>query len=416
MAQRYESLDGVRGLAVLLVLAGHILDTLFAGTPAFGTTHPIAAMSAMAGMTLFFILSGVVMFLGYGQTNPFSWRAGIMFFGARFARLYPLYFLTLLFYGGYSALHDRPIIAISYLTMTQSWFNYMLYTFAPAWSISSEWFFYLIFFAIFLPLHWVVRSRSESLGIVATNQQRALMWSIAVILPTGLHWMIFKNLAHLDSSLSFLHNSSSSALFGWLEYFNPYTRILEFILGIATGILLKSDDRTSFPKFIVAGTGLAVSLGLFTAFFLRPGFGAYIQSNYLYAPVLSGLILVSLKGRLAKRLFQSRFMVRTGNISYSLYLLQFAIMTLATTMIPGSDLPSKVIKAIVSIIFSYCIAYGSFHLIERPTQSVIRGALSRWVGAKKPLFNSRIEAITPRTNHPSDPRTRGKFALLTARF
>ena len=71
----------------------------------------------------------------------------------------------------------------------------------------------MIFFALFLPLHWVVRTRSERAGIVPTNQQRALMWGIAATLPIGLHWIIFKNLSHLDSSLSFMKNSTSSAPF-----------------------------------------------------------------------------------------------------------------------------------------------------------------------------------------------------------
>ena len=120
---------------------------------------------------------------------------------------------------------------------------------------------------------------------------------------------------------------------------------------------------------------------------------------------------MSLKGPLTKRVFQSRFMVKTGNISYSLYLLQFAIMTLATTMVTGSDTPSKLIKAVVIIIFSYCIAYGSFHLIERPTQSAIRGALSRWVGVRKAILNSGIEATRPRTDHPGDPSNEGEIRL-----
>lgn len=61
-----KSLDGVRGLAALLVLAAHILDIIFQGTSLFGTTHQVAAFVAYSGMSLFFVLSGVVMEINYG--------------------------------------------------------------------------------------------------------------------------------------------------------------------------------------------------------------------------------------------------------------------------------------------------------------------------------------------------------------
>ena len=44
-------------------------------------------------------------------------------------------------------------MVLSYVTLTQSWFNVELAAFPPAWSISTEWFFYFAF----IPLGLLIR-------------------------------------------------------------------------------------------------------------------------------------------------------------------------------------------------------------------------------------------------------------------
>ena len=61
-----NGLDGVRGVAALLIITAHILDIIFQGTSLFGLTHQVAALIAYSGMSLFFVLSGVVMEITYG--------------------------------------------------------------------------------------------------------------------------------------------------------------------------------------------------------------------------------------------------------------------------------------------------------------------------------------------------------------
>jgi len=133
-----KSLDGVRGLAALLVLAAHILDVIFQGTSLFGLTHQVAALVAYSGMSLFFVLSGVVMEINYGvKTENQSFTS---FMVKRVARLFTLYLVLLICYNGISSLLIKPLVGITYLTLTQSWVNNMQFIFAPAWSISTDFF------------------------------------------------------------------------------------------------------------------------------------------------------------------------------------------------------------------------------------------------------------------------------------
>src|ERR1700733_14455878 len=91
-------MTGLRGIAAYSVLLAHGLDISFSygGAPSFFS--PWAARLAYFGMSLFFVLSGFVIFYNYAASfaeRPF-WQALWDFATARFARLYPLYALTLL--------------------------------------------------------------------------------------------------------------------------------------------------------------------------------------------------------------------------------------------------------------------------------------------------------------------------------
>ncbi|MGD0430071.1 MAG: acyltransferase family protein [Acetobacteraceae bacterium] len=121
---RLNALTGLRGIAAYSVLLAHGIDTSFI-YGAVAAFHPAAARLAYFGMSLFFVLSGFVIHYNYGESfsRDRLIPATYKFFVARFARLYPLYALSILISlsyipGPYFA--DDPTTAFSYLTLTQS--------------------------------------------------------------------------------------------------------------------------------------------------------------------------------------------------------------------------------------------------------------------------------------------------------
>ena len=113
-------LTGLRGLAAYAVLIAHAMDASVGHKE--GIAHSLAVGLAYFGMSLFFVLSGFVIAYNYEKKLHLS-HGRKRFFVARFARLFPLYAVVLLYYAW--PLMDRasPIVIATHATMTQSWFN-----------------------------------------------------------------------------------------------------------------------------------------------------------------------------------------------------------------------------------------------------------------------------------------------------
>jgi hypothetical protein len=157
MGKQLGPLTGLRGVAAYAVLIAHAAH---ASIPFYDDL--IYQRLSAFGMSLFFVLSGFVIYYNYAETFARKGlaSAGWQFFVARFARLYPLYAISIIIAPYLSIFREAPWVLMSYLTLTQSWFNVQIAVFPPAWSISTEWFFYLAF----VPLLWVVRRVPRRFG------------------------------------------------------------------------------------------------------------------------------------------------------------------------------------------------------------------------------------------------------------
>jgi peptidoglycan/LPS O-acetylase OafA/YrhL len=372
MASRQDipSLTGLRGVAACSVLFGHALDTAFSYEPAL---FPFAARFAYFGMSLFFVLSGFVIHYNYAdlfQTEPLK-IATRQFFVARFARLYPLYAVAI-----FCALPMIPVpfskwVVLSYLTMTQSWFNFEKALFAPTWSISTEWFFYFAF----VPLTMVV---------VKIRNAATIFLAIAVLAIGGLsaanalwHDAIIAGVTHW-----FWHGDQISYdPQTWTIYFAPYLRILDFISGMLMAQAYRSHATDWMPPWLLPCALLWIVLVGMTSWLPRWEPLETLVPNFLYVLAIAPLMLhVSVRKSWLSRILSSPPMIFLGEISYSIYIWSFFVMTMLGGSFNGHPMTIEYVNSGIKILaicgMAVVIAYGSYALIEVPARQWIRGRLS----------------------------------------
>ena len=106
---RYEILDGLRGVAAMLVVAYHLLETYFHSAPNQPINHGYLAVD------FFFVLSGFV--IGYAYDDRWNRMSTWNFFKRRLIRLHPMVIFgttigAALFYWGdcqsFPLIHDTP--------------------------------------------------------------------------------------------------------------------------------------------------------------------------------------------------------------------------------------------------------------------------------------------------------------------
>ena len=198
-------LTGLRFLAAFSVLIAHAFAVLMQGHDTPGSVAYWATQASGFGMTLFFVLSGFVIHYNYATLVTAGGLRGVAaYLWARFARLYPLFLLTLLgyilisrkhfqFWTGHPEPFESVLQALPYfLFSVQSWIYHpigdttLIYAIGGSssltWSISTEWFFYFLYPVV----AWLVlRSRAPRLTIVLALAWCALWIALATALMTA---------------------------------------------------------------------------------------------------------------------------------------------------------------------------------------------------------------------------------------
>nr|MBV6630665.1 acyltransferase [Oceanococcus sp. HetDA_MAG_MS8] len=152
-----STLTSLRGILAVWVVAFHFrhaLETLF---PALQHIAPITAKGNLA-VPAFFILSGYILGEAHGgDFSRISKQAVTKFYLLRLARIYPVHLITMLLSGSiaYTLLHFGYLESLSAFSAKDALYNILLIHMwhpvaqlswnYPSWSISSEWFAYLLF-------------------------------------------------------------------------------------------------------------------------------------------------------------------------------------------------------------------------------------------------------------------------------
>ncbi|GHO83370.1 acyltransferase family protein [Dictyobacter formicarum] len=171
-------LDGVRGFACLLVIFYHV--NLFSRVKHVwnlkDTGSIIAAVSVVGscGVTLFFVLSGFLLFLPYAKSMIFQepWPSMRTFYIRRICRIWPGYYFALFFLIIFAAPiylqidHWKQLALFFTFLMDSSRRTYQAIN-GPFWTLAVEWQYYMLLPFIALGIRWFV-SRCEDKWKVTT--------------------------------------------------------------------------------------------------------------------------------------------------------------------------------------------------------------------------------------------------------
>ena len=375
---RLEAFGGLRAIAATTVIAYHV--ALVEGLTRTGVLAPLAS-ALKGGVTVFFVISGFLLYLPYaraigvGDRLP-DWRT---YARRRVMRILPAYWFALTVVGTVSFL---GLASLSGPLFTSDLWRYyglgQIYSqttliggLSVAWSLCVEATFYvaLPFFA-----RWMARiARRQSPSNVATSQL-AVVGAIGVVSLLLRGSVCHSFLAPVPGPGVVLE----TALPGALDW---------FALGIALAVIAAtwetSPERFRHVKRLAGKGGLSWLLA--GGFFMA---GAWAQQGDLFLPLygvathvalgLAGAFLVlpaiARDSRAREvRLLSAPLMAWVGTVSYGVYLWHIAWLRVLNgphLAVPNHSAPIGQALALFLATVAGAIALGaaSWYLVERPAQ------------------------------------------------
>lgn len=179
------ALTGLRIVGAAWVVVYHFQDQLIAAWPVLAPLRPVLASGGGAGVALFFILSGFIICHNYGGQRLRTLRANSSYIWRRIARLWPVnvlcqllvvpfWWLTLTHFHNWGRPREWWLTLRAWLTNAvfagQIGHNDASFQWNfPAWTLTGEFFVYLLFpiLALCLSNRMLARIRSASAWLIA---------------------------------------------------------------------------------------------------------------------------------------------------------------------------------------------------------------------------------------------------------
>lgn len=391
------SLDGLRALAILLVIASHIseLSNSYGHTVGLTLLHSIANFG-FSGVFLFFVLSGFLLFLPYARAllGYRPWPSARQFYLRRALRILPLYYvvlIVLLLPDARFIVQTKPIMQLLFgmlllQDMRADAFAAMSVIDGPFWTLAVEWQFYLL-------LPWIALALAKLAGKHTT---RGFFFRLAggliafIALGLSIRWlaatMYYAGVSPLDASG--FPGFAVKLLYGAK---GKYLEI--FALGMAASILyVLVVEHAALPEQrrkqlgLLAGiAGIAGLVGCllwavqeqrlpynpehpYWWIFMPPaGQSWQVLGEWALGLCFAFLLIAVLFGMpILKQFFTFAPLRFIGIISYSLYVWHIPLLTLFSVTISGASPISFIYFVILVAFVVLFFGSASYYLIEYP--------------------------------------------------
>ncbi len=352
------ALTGIRCFAALNLVFFH-----FADPHAFGPFAPIVN-GGYVSVSFFLLLSGFILTYNYADRAERGALTARSFWAARFSRLYPVYAFSLLLSGGMLMqevhAHTKADFGLGLVLtplLLQGW-HPTLSTFwnTPAWTMSTEAFFYLLF-------PWLIMRRRPQ-RVRTMLLILGAVWLSSLVLPALYTYF------HPDGDLHPDRYSTGA----WMRAlkFMPLQHLPSFAFGMVLGFL-NDRIRPESRKRVVAGLFAFVTLYLILCVSDRLPY--VLLHDGLLMPLFAGVILCLAGRNRVAGFFGLLPFIAIGECSYCLYLLHFNLWTLLhdSRLLEKSGL--IVFDPWISYLLLVIAALLTKRFIERPGRNWIRRQL-----------------------------------------
>jgi peptidoglycan/LPS O-acetylase OafA/YrhL len=337
---RIPELDGVRGIAILIVLLFH----LFFFPMRFQKWHGLAKLVSMAtypgwlGVDLFFVLSG---FLITGLLLDGKHRENALrtFFVRRALRILPLYYLILsVIFVCYRGSTPFVLMGFVYMANVAPLFGIEMID-TPLWSLSVEEHFYL---------GW----------------------------PWLVHFAKFRTVVITAALLCVLEPVVRLLAFPRDVYFLSWYRLDGLAWGALIACLVRSRHFNRATVLRVAGIAVAVGViggcagGPFGLWHREHRLGSALQFAPAQLIFFSTVLLaVAFRGTMATRTLRFRWLRWAGDLSYCLYITHMLLASAYDHVFRTAvTFPQFVIRAVAVLTTTFLVAIVSRKFLELPAR------------------------------------------------
>jgi peptidoglycan/LPS O-acetylase OafA/YrhL len=341
-------LDGLRGLAIFLVLVWHY--SAFIHVPAHtAAAYAVGALSlTWSGVDLFFVLSGFLIG-GILLDNRFATNYFKVFYARRFFRILPLYF-AIISVGQIAGVHRSDVVMLPwyvYATFTQTIWTLLTgrvdYWLGVTWSLGVEEQFYLL-----LPL---------TIFLLPRKYLPVLLLSLIGVAPLVRIAMLAQG-----QEIPVIHSQL-------------FCRMDVLLLGVLSAYLMRQQQAR---QWIVRHRrllcwGLAACAGLLTVMIAKSwnlsSWQMTIFGYSILAVAYTLLLLVVVAGAPIARLMNLAPLRRLGVISYGVYLLHGLVPWYAFKFFgqtPNIDSWGAGLFLLFSICLVFVLAHLSWEYFEKP--------------------------------------------------
>lgn len=352
--KKFEYIDSLRGIAILLVILVHTLSCMAAENSYFSGPVRAFIVNGQLGVQLFFIVSAFTLMLSY-QNRYNEKNRTTNFFIRRFFRIAPMYYLAIIFIlldnhfglNTYKVQHEQYTLLeiVTNFLFINGWIPEYINRLVPGgWSITVEFTFYMI-----LPF---LCSKIKSLNA-----------SIILVVASLLFSTVFRMIMEVmigDKGAHFLT-------------LNFISQLPVFSLGILAYWIL--NDKRKIESYSLLFVALAVFVYSYKV----------VPYHFFYSLVFF-LILLALTQK-PYQLLSNKILASIGKVSYSMYLIHFIFICLLIkynnfnifSQVSGVGMALCKFVVIYGIIFacSYTVSRFTYKYIEEKGQNVGRTLIKK---------------------------------------